>query len=209
MTLRRSPIERTAPWRMCRTCHRKGTKREKQPCSHPLKPVGKCGQCGERRPLVDCHRYNFEPLDRVDKMLRSGRKAVPKKRKPLRHKKRTREEFARIYGSKEKMAWIETCPCFARSIPGAGFCDGVIDPCHTETGGMAYKAGHETIVAGCRKHHRMFDEYEPPFDGVFRETVKMMAKLTTATWERILKAQEDDGREARESLHDRVSPHAS
>jgi hypothetical protein len=48
------------PWRMCRSCHRKG-KTFLHPDSPPHRLVGKgvCGQCGESRQLLECHDYDF------------------------------------------------------------------------------------------------------------------------------------------------------
>lgn len=63
---RTAPLRPTPmPWKMCRTCHRIGTSNlwpiDRCP-KHPVEGVGVCGQCGEKRPLVTCHRYDFRAV---------------------------------------------------------------------------------------------------------------------------------------------------
>jgi hypothetical protein len=51
------------PWRMCGTCHRRGSRwphpRYGSKAHKPL-PTGTCGQCGGKdRVLYECHEYDF------------------------------------------------------------------------------------------------------------------------------------------------------
>ncbi len=64
-------------------------------------------------------------------------------------KKRKPSEFARIYGSRERVTWVKSLPC----LVAGGACEGPIDNAHTATGGTGYKAGYKTIVPLCRYHH--------------------------------------------------------
>ncbi len=50
------------PWRMCRTCHKRGCRFFRNKGSHvEMMSVDKipCGQCGKKRHLVECHQYDF------------------------------------------------------------------------------------------------------------------------------------------------------
>lgn len=119
-----STIKKRRPWLMCRTCHRAAG----SSCTwkHPLLCAGICGQCGERRPLVECHAYDFR--------RRSGR---------IRPKKRTPSEFARIYGSRARAKWVKSLPCAACAVVGYS------ENAHTVNGGKSRKADHTTIIPLC------------------------------------------------------------
>jgi len=87
---------------------------------------------------------------------RSGR--IPRRtplspRQPPRgRRKRRPSEFARIYGSKARVAWVKALGCvICGAVPS--------DNAHTAGGGTGYKAGYETIVPLCREHHRAYDEH--------------------------------------------------
>lgn len=100
---------------------------------------------------------------------------------------RSPEEFARIYGSKERVEWVKDRPCFGRILASMGYdvgpCQGAIENCHTATGGTSYKAGYETITAGCHRHHEMLDRYKRPFDmDRAREYIRRLAAITQAAW---------------------------
>jgi hypothetical protein len=66
-----------------------------------------------------------------------------------RPRKRSASEFARIYGSKARVAWVKSLPC----VVGNGSCAGPTENAHTTTGGMGRKAEAGTIVPLCRWHH--------------------------------------------------------
>lgn len=76
------------------------------------------------------------------------KRKAPIKRSAIKRKPRKPSEYARIYGSRERVAWIKSLPCME--------CGGT--PCenaHITTGGMGRKAGADTIVPLCPKHHRL------------------------------------------------------
>jgi hypothetical protein len=78
-------------------------------------------------------RPRSTPLKRTGPIARKSR---------IKAKKRKPSEFARIYGSKERVAWVKAQPCV---VCGRGPCENA----HTEVGGIGYKAGYETIVPLC------------------------------------------------------------
>ena len=84
--------------------------------------------------------------------MKSGRKA-PRRRKPIarspiKRKPRKPSEYARCYGSRERVAWIKSLPCME--------CGGKpSDPAHTATGGMGRKADASTIAPLCRRCHTL------------------------------------------------------
>ena len=62
--------------------------------------------------------------------------------------------------------------------------DGESHNAHTQTGGMGYKAGAETIVPMCHLHHQQFDEYRDPLDDpTLRDTIKKLAAKYEALWQ--------------------------
>ncbi len=72
-------------------------------------------------------------------------------RKPIKKKSRSASEFARIYGSRARVAWVKTLGCVVSNPVCA---TQPIDNAHTRTGGTSRKANAETIAPICRWHHR-------------------------------------------------------
>ncbi len=81
------------------------------------------------------------------------RSAAPQRTKPpkrsgrIKPKKRKPSEFARIYGSKERVEWVKSQPCFVCGDMAWG--DLCIVNAHGETGGTSYKADYTTIIPLC------------------------------------------------------------
>jgi hypothetical protein len=85
---------------------------------------------------------------RAKKPLRA--KAQPKRaRKPIKPKKRKPSEFARIYGSRERVQAIKALRCEA-----CWKYRGPSENAHIKTGGTGRKADFAFIVPLCRGHHR-------------------------------------------------------
>lgn len=62
---------------------------------------------------------------------------------------RRAEEFARTYGSPERVLEVRRMPC---SVPGCQW--GPSENCHVVNGGMGRKADYRFIVPLCPHHHR-------------------------------------------------------
>lgn len=118
-----------------------------------------------------------------------NRTSAPKRSGPVKAKKRSASEFARIYGSKERVAWVKALHCFACECVSpfigqvtAGRCHNA----HTETGGMGRKADANTIIPLCASHHRRYDEHKKPFEtDAARDAAKKYARAVDAEWQRI------------------------
>ena len=63
-------------------------------------------------------------------------------------KKRSTADFARVYGSKARVAWIAAQPCVAC---GRGPCE----TAHIKSGGMGRKADYTETVPLCSSCHRL------------------------------------------------------
>lgn len=119
---------------------------------------------------------------RRERMTRSAIKSAPDG-KPIDHRRkpRTRSEFARIYGSKKRVAWIKSQPCIA-AVWG---CVGPMQNAHTENGGMGRKADAKTIVPACQHHHdEMHHEGVRTFAMRYGVHPKALAVSTEAAWQR-------------------------
>lgn len=96
-------------------------------------------------------------------------------RRTLSTKARTALEFRRIYGSKERVAFVQTLPCvicFARPSVNA----------HTASGGMGRKAGFESIVPLCHHCHRIQHDRGWSALNVVRDELQRLAKMTQERW---------------------------
>lgn len=99
-------------------------------------------------------------------------------RGPIRAKKRTPSEFARIYGSRERVQWVKTQPCIA-ALWG---CVGPMVNAHTETGGTGRKGPYQSIVPACDHHHREMHRGVETFQRVYRVDLAACARATEAAW---------------------------
>jgi hypothetical protein len=98
--------------------------------------------------------------------------------KPVNPTRKARA-FARAYGSRERVRWVQSLPCV-----GCG--GGPSDNAHTATGGTGYKADAETIAPLCRPCHQAYDQHRAPFDtALAREAVQLQAAVTAAQWDRM------------------------
>jgi hypothetical protein len=118
------------------------------------------------------------------------RRGAPMKRTGrIKPRKRSASEFARVYGSRARVAWIKGLPCIACvaasplfGMPGASLSHNA----HTVSGGQGRKADAATIVPLCASHHRRYDEYKAPFDyEPARDAMKRAAARIDAEWDRI------------------------
>ena len=127
----------------------------------------------------------FSPCPKPAPKEAKGR-AYPKRSGKPKAKKRSAADFARVYGSRERVRWIKAqpcCVCVALS-PFFGMVGTPSHNAHTEAGGTGFKAGYATIVPLCAGHHRRFDEHQAPFDDPkLRAALKKMAANIDALWQ--------------------------
>lgn len=98
---------------------------------------------------------------------------------PLRPKKRTSEEFARIYHSEERVQWVASLRC-------ACGCNGT--PCenaHTTNDGVGRKAGYETIIPLTPRCHRLQTDKGWGAIGLNRGEAMAIARDVQRLWERL------------------------
>lgn len=83
------------------------------------------------------------------------RTAVTRGKPPRKvNRKRKASEFARCYGSKERVQWVKSLPC---AVPN---CDGQpIENAHALGGGAGRKADYQLIAPLCRAHHRYLHQH--------------------------------------------------
>jgi hypothetical protein len=105
--------------------------------------------------------------------VKRGQKPI--KRTPIRKKKRSASEFARIYGSKERVLFIKSLPCVMANWVGQQ-CEGVTENAHTEIEGMGRKAGYLTIVPACHIHNDKVRR-------LFRDIRQSLASQTEMRWQ--------------------------
>lgn len=128
--------------------------------------------------------------------MKSPRKPLPPRRHRLkrsavkpRNAARKRREFARAYGSRERVEWVKSLPCAACGVVGFS------ENAHVASGGAGRKADASQIVPLCGPHycppdfsfigcHAMYDRRIPPFDIIVkRGEVLAAADRTEAAWQ--------------------------
>jgi len=107
------------------------------------------------------------------------------RRQSVKRKPRSPEEYARIYGSKARVAFVKSLGCvYCTALsPFFGLATaGRSDNAHTVSGGKGRKADYTTIIPLCRNHHRMYDEHRGP---LANQTVRDVMKSAAAEVERM------------------------
>lgn len=126
------------------------------------------------------HGKNRKPMKRTAPMKRGGK---------IKPKARSAGEFARVYGSRARVAWIKGLACIACDAISPAFglvTRGKCENAHTVTGGMGRKSDHTTIVPLCPVHHRRYDQHQAPFDtDDTREATKAAARILAAAWDQM------------------------
>lgn len=86
--------------------------------------------------------------------------------KPIakRNAARRKKEWARTYGSSERVEWVKRQPCAWCVFRGLVRVSGPSENAHVRTEGLGRKAGAAAIAPLCRAHHRAYDGYRAPFD---------------------------------------------
>ncbi len=110
------------------------------------------------------------------------------RRKPVKrvNVKRKASEFARCYGSRERVKWVKSLGCDMCGLRPS-------ENAHTVTDGMGRKAGYETIVPLCRLHHQNYDEHRGVFGHDWgRAIVKRQAIEVEKDWQQFQKSQREE-----------------
>ncbi len=88
----------------------------------------------------------MKPRKPIKRSSRPSRSTTPTRRSPIKSKKRKPSEFARIYGSKARVAWMKQQPSVASGLrPCVGH--------HIKTGGTGRKADYTKIVPLTHDEH--------------------------------------------------------
>jgi hypothetical protein len=120
---------------------------------------------------VQHEKVSAHPFSRVSPM-----NAVPK---PKRKNKAqvAREEWARIYGSRERVEWVKAQPCVVDGY-------GPSENAHTENEGMSRKGHYTTIIPLCGSCHRLTHGVNGSWSwlGLTAEDRKRLAAETEAKW---------------------------
>lgn len=110
--------------------------------------------------------------------------SMPRSRTPIRHRnaERASKEYARTYGSVERVLWVQSWPCCAMHFPGH-VCGGRVENAHAKGDGMGRKSHHANIAPLCRAAHAAYDTHKAPFDiEANRDYVKAFAAHVHAIW---------------------------
>ena len=99
--------------------------------------------------------------------------------KPIKPKKRKPSEFARIYGSRARVAFVKSLRCIA----GHMWCVGPIENAHIETGGTGRKADADKIVPACQYHHEEMHRGIRTFAAKYHLDLPALAADTEARWQ--------------------------
>lgn len=101
-----------------------------------------------------------------------------KKLNPVNRKRRS-SEFARTYGSKARVQWVASLPCWACNYHGPT----PRQNAHTQTGGAGRKADYDTIISLCPPCHMKSHDKGWLAIGMTEESRKRAAAFTQQKWE--------------------------
>lgn len=110
------------------------------------------------------------------------KRTAPIKRTPVRkvNAARRRREFARAYGSKERVAFVKSLPCIAWRHQ----CIGQIENAHVGNGGAGRKADAGNVVPMCKFHHAQLHRMgQKSFESLHGLSLEHEAILTQGAWE--------------------------
>lgn len=136
--------------------------------------------------------------------MKRPRKPLSRGRPPARRKspirkirvktsnpQRRKKSFARAYGGKERVRWVQTQPCCVAAYFAVH--RDLVDNVHIETGGAGRKADANTVVPMCRDHHRLLHQMgRAAFEKRYNIDLGKLAQRTQARWLAFSGAQEQD-----------------
>lgn len=114
------------------------------------------------------------PLQRRTPLKRSGRVKA-------RNSQRRVREFARAYGSRERLAWVKAQPCCVSGNLGN------IDAAHVRTGGVGRKADACWTVPLAHDLHLLLHQHgKATFERAYGVDLDTLARETEERWQRHL-----------------------
>ena len=127
----------------------------------------------------------MNPVPKPRKRKKKPHSVMPKRQTSIRKRnpKRQRSEFARAYGSKERVEWIQGLPCVA-------CLQSPCDNAHIESGGKGRKADADKIVPlcsdrvgdeGCHTELHRVGRYT--FERIYRIDLKQEASEVESLWQ--------------------------
>jgi hypothetical protein len=126
---------------------------------------------------------SYEDSKAAARKLREKQKPLPKS---TRKRRAGGSEWNRIYGSKQRVAWVRRQAC---CVSYWGDCSGPVVNAHVcDDGqkGMGRKAGSACIAPMCDGHHRQFDEHRDHFASKdCRDAMAFYAARTEREWRAI------------------------
>lgn len=124
--------------------------------------------------------------DRVKSSLPKRKKYLAKSSVGVRkvNPKRRAKEWARAYGSKERVRFVAALPC---CVTSAEHTPGESENHHIENGGKSRRADARFIVPLCRLHHRVLHDCgRQTFERAFCTNLKRVAADTEKAWQEYL-----------------------
>lgn len=93
-----------------------------------------------------------------------------------RNAKRKASEWARAYGSEERVEWVQRQPCAICGYP-------VCQNCHIGTGGIGRKADADHIAPLCSDHHRELHQHgQQTFEATYGIRLDAVARNTALAY---------------------------
>lgn len=117
--------------------------------------------------------------------------------KPINRERRTKE-WARAYGSEERVFFVATClACAVPICPDFGQNENA----HIETGGTSRKADADKVIPLCERHHKAHHAGAETFVARYSIDLELSARETERAWqlygEETVARAKADGRYAR------------
>lgn len=110
-------------------------------------------------------------------------------RSPVRNTARKASEFARCFGSVERVQWVKSLPCLACLLVDRQYGWGKIENAHVArdgSEGMSRRGGFRCIAPLCRGHHIRFDRRLAPFhDPNQREFIERHGERIAQRWDQL------------------------
>lgn len=118
------------------------------------------------------------------------RKTALRRRTPLKSKtrvkpvnaKRKKANWARAYGSDERVEFVASLPCVVQRPSSP--CAGTIENAHVANGGRGRKADADRVAPICTAHHQELHQIgQQSFEARYGVDLKVAARITEMRWQ--------------------------